>query len=180
MKKNKKLLTITITLLFVAALVCSLIWFLNYKNSSKISTKSPTGGINYSPATKDDLSRAEANKQRIIQEQNSSKQNSSSSSSLKTVTPLITYAGVYGDQVQIGARVNGIVESGGLCEATITKDGKSLTKTVSSVTDVSSTGCPEMSFQISGLPSKGDWSISVKYTSSTSSGTSTPKILKVD
>lgn len=142
----------------------------------KTANSTNSTGINMEPATPNDAKRAEENKQRIIdREKNLSQQ----STAKKTVIPTITYASQYKDDVEIDGFVDGVFEDGGKCTATFKKDGSSFAKSSPGVKNVSSVSCPAIVAEVGEFSSKGTWTITLSYESSTASGTSTPKNIEV-
>ncbi len=97
----------------------------------------------------------------------------------RSVTPSITYAGQYGDFVEIGAYVDGIFENNGTCTATLQKDGVILTKTVTAEKNVRSMDCPVMKFSKSEFTTNGLWTAKVAYSSETAKGTSQERQIEV-
>jgi len=78
-----------------------------------------------------------------------------------------------GHQLELGALVQAVSESGGTCTVTLTKDGHSVTASAPAEADVSSTGC--LGLTVSGDKlSSGSWKAAVSYSSAKRRGTSDP------
>jgi hypothetical protein len=148
------------------------------KQPDNKSHRPASGKTNLEPATKEDKQRADDNKKQIVQQE---AQNSPSSNpdSKKIVQPVITYAGQYGDSVEVGGNVGGIFEDGGTCTAVFTKDGIVITKTSTGFKNVNSVNCPTITANSTEFRPKGQWSVNLKYTSSTASGTSTSRDINI-
>lgn len=164
-KMNKKVLILLLVMLVAGGAAYYLI------SKDGPVTTDPTGGnVNLSPATEEDKKRAEDNKQRIINKQE--QETTQPTSGTKSVKPVITYAGQYGQNIEVGAYVGGIFEDEGTCTATFTQGARTITKSVQGVKDVNSVACPVMSVSVEDLQSKGIWSVVVNYSSSTARGDS--------
>jgi hypothetical protein len=160
------------------------VWYfaIHGKGYSAKQSREATDGINFDPATKEDNKRAEDNKDRIIENENqlANQSNSSGTDSKKVVKPTITYAGKFDNQVQVGAYVSGVFEDGGECTAEFTQGNLKFAKKVTAVKNVNSVDCPEMAANSSEFTNKGQWTVTVTYSSATASGTSEAKQLKVE
>lgn len=97
----------------------------------------------------------------------------------KLVKPVITYAGQYGGQVEVGGYVPGVFEDGGTCTAKFTNGGKTITKSVNSVKNVNSNDCPVMIAKNEEFSPRGTWSVTITYESTIAAGTSDPKSIEV-
>lgn len=146
------------------------------KTVAETAPSSTSDKINLSPATPAEKSEAEQNKDKIPSNQPSTQPTPStgSSGSKKSVKPVITNA----TSDNVSAYVSGIFEDGGSCTATFTKGTSTLSKTTSGFQNVSYTQCAPFDLD-SGYLSKGTWTVSVKYSSSTSEGTSDNKTIEV-
>lgn len=172
-----------IAVIAVVALASVFLYFYNIQRTEKnVFTPSNTDQpANLSPPTKEDGQRVNDNKNKIVERDESlnKQQNTPQNGGKKSVKPTITYAGAYGDTVEVGAFVDGIYEDSGTCTAVFTRDDLSLNKTVAAITDVKSVSCPMMSAQISEFQSKGIWLIKVKYDSPTATGISDTRNLEI-
>lgn len=183
MYKNKKIVLLIVFLALLGAVMTTLV-FVNNRSSPpvkkviKTNDSNPSEVVNFDPPTSEDTQRAQNNKNRIIDEQNSS--TTENSGSQKTVKPVITYAGLYNGEVQVGAYVSDTLDNSGICKAILTQGTTTLTKTVSAVTNANSMDCPEMVFAKSDLKTNGDWTVKVVYSSNSAAGTSDPKVIQVN
>lgn len=91
------------------------------------------------------------------------------------VTVSISYSGwnAASSEADVGAYVQGIVESGGTCTLTLTKAGRSVVATTTATPSASSTSCGRMAVAGSKL-SAGSWSAVASYRSPQHAGTSAP------
>lgn len=99
------------------------------------------------------------------------------SSGLYMVSPTVVGAGVSGENYYAKGYVAGITEDSGTCTYTFTSGGKSQTKTSDSRSDATTTVCPQVTVAKSLLPS-GQITVTLKYTSSTSYGTSPERVVQ--
>jgi cytoskeletal protein RodZ len=141
--------------------------------------QTPNSPINLKPATKQDKQRAEDNKSRIVKEETSQNSQPQTTNTKKSVTPTITYAGQYGDSVEVGGYVSGIFEDGGTCTATFTQNGASITKTSSGVENANSVSCPAITAKAEEFSPRGTWKVTLSYSSATASGVSESRNIEV-
>lgn len=94
---------------------------------------------------------------------------------LHQVTPVISFAGAgtVPGTFGVSGYVDGVVEEGGMCTATLTKGTTSMQQTRSASADASSTACGEVTFK-AGAVGSGTWAATLAYSSSTSRGESAP------
>lgn len=173
------LTALLILCLFVVAAVS-----FNHRNKAKDSalaatpptsnTKNPS--VNLSPPTPEEVKSGDETKKDIIANEQTTQPSTSPQN--VPVQPLLTYAGVYNDQVEVGAYVPGIFEEGGICTLTLTKDGKSKSTTVTAVRNVNSVDCPVMTVPRSELTA-GTWRAVVGYKSVKHIGESSVKEIEV-
>ena len=184
MFKHKKKIIIIVAIIFFAFIFS---FVLIKKNSQNNIQQSGTVGeetkINLNPPTQEDLKRAEENKQAIENRdqliENQKNQNSSPGA-IKTVKPVITYAGQYGQQVEVGGYVGDLFEDGGTCTAKFSKDGATpFSKSVQATKNANSVDCPVMIAKNDEFQTKGTWSVVVSYVSPNSTGYSDARTIEV-
>lgn len=174
MIKNKKyLILILVTLLALSGGALAYIKNRGNKNSDTTTTDA---NINYSPPTDQEKKDAEDNK-KIIDERESQR-TSSEKSSHKTVKPVIVSYGQVNDAVKVSARVPGVFEGDGTCTLTLTKNGVKVSQNKNASQNVSEMSCGFISISRSKLTA-GDWSATVSYKSSKTSGTSASVVVEV-
>lgn len=89
----------------------------------------------------------------------------------KKVNVGISYTGIEGENLEIRAFTNNVIEGTGTCIATVAKGNTNITAQSKAFIDVSSTICEPIKVSKSQL-SAGAWDITVRYKSPTSDGTS--------
>lgn len=177
MSKIKTKYLIIIAIFLTASVSFGLYYkFMTNKDSGTSSSNSPDNNIDYSPGTKEDQKEADQKKAQLS---SNNPQTPNNKSSGKNVKPIITYAGQFGSDIEIGGYVPGIMEDGGECTAQLKKDGVVLEKRVKSIRNANSVDCPAMIFELSKIPSKGIWSVTIAYYSSSASGVSEVKNLEI-
>lgn len=180
-RKNKKIkVLLIISLVFV--LTGTIYFFAQRQNQSSkeqtVATEDRSStDIDLSPATEEDKKRADENKEKIVQDIETQK-SSEPSTNLKKVSPIITYAGQYGDIVEVGGNVN-TLEDNGKCIAVFSNSSSSFERQVTAIRDAQSVNCPVISVPVKDFNPKGTWSVVLKYQSTTASGTSEIKNIEV-
>lgn len=182
MQQNKKIIIILVICVLVGVL--GLFVFKNNRESlltvSQPSTQEQQT-INLNPPTKEDADRRDQKKNEILDRERSIENQKPSSSGVKNpVKPVITYAGQYGSQIEVGAYVAGIFEDGGTCTAQFSNPGnESLVKKVQAVKSASSVDCPVIAVKTGEFATKGTWSVLVSYDSSSATGSSDARTFEV-
>lgn len=171
-KNKKKIITGALLLIIVGA---GLFYFYHAKNDAKDKTSSVNGvpatstdGINYQPATDSEKSDSE-NSKAAAEEQ--SKNDSSQTSGMKKVTPVVTYSGIYQGNVEVSSYVPGVLENSGKCTLTLTMGSKKVSQSKDASPNVSDMSCGLIKISESKL-SSGSWTGIVSYSSSKASGSS--------
>jgi hypothetical protein len=80
----------------------------------------------------------------------------------------------------VGAFASGVVEDGGICTSTFTQGTRSFTKNTNAIANVSYSQCGRVFLQPSDFPSKGQWTVVVKYESSAATGYSEVRQFNVE
>lgn len=178
-KPTKKLVLIALVLLLIVSGV-SYALLKRSNNNAQPSTEPPGSQekLNLDPPTAEDAQRVDENKQRIVERQEQ-EANQSPTAGKKTVTPVITYAGQYGQAVEVGGYVNGVFEDNGTCTTTFTLNSQTVKKSVQAVKNNNSVDCPVMAGDASEFPPKGKWIATLSYTSPTASGASAPREIEI-
>ena len=168
---NKKQLLLALLATIVLALAT-----LSYKNNRQstpaTTNTSGTESIDFGPPTDQDKKDAEAHKKQL----STAPDNTSSDA---RVTPVITSWGQSDGKVEVAARVPGILEEGGLCTLTLTRNDVSRTGTSNGIANVSEVSCGFIAIPRSSL-TVGEWFATVAYSSLKTSGKSEPKNIKVE
>jgi hypothetical protein len=178
-KITKKLIVISATALAVAVVGVLFTIRANHQASQVVLAPDNTDGINYEPATEEEKQQAEDNKDKLTDRINQESQQPTGSK--RQVNVQITSAEQTGSgEIEIYAYVSGVTENGGTCTALFTKDGEKVAKTSVGVQDATTTLCTPIRFPKTELPSTGNWSIVMGYTSSVAEGSSSPSEIKVN
>lgn len=144
---------------------------------AKSESNETNSNVDLSPPTDEDKKQAEDNKKRIVEEEDrlAARQENPS---LNNITPSITYAGQYGESIEVGAVVQ-VFEDGGKCTLTLFKDGFSVKKSVDAVKSSRSVDCPVMAVARTEINSIGVWSATVSYESPNFKGISNSRDIEV-
>lgn len=131
--------------------------------------------INSTPPTEEEKKSGDEAKTKIIENQPKTQ---TATNGQKSITPTITYAGQYGDQIEVGAYVNTIFEDGGICTLALSNGSASQIVSVDAVKNTSAVDCPVMIIKRS-LLSPGKWEATVTYKSNSASGISEKKAFEI-
>ena len=180
--KNRKLLGLGILIVLITAFIVASL--LNDSKKSEVVTtpeaQTQSSDIDLSPATAEDIARAEENKKKISDKIDSEKnQTQNPTTNQKQVKPTITYAGQYGDVIEIGGYVD-LFEDGGKCTAVFSNGSTSFSKEVNANKGAQSVDCPVMSASVNEFNPKGSWTVVLKYESANSVGTSDSRTIEVN
>lgn len=143
----------------------------NNQSPTSVITTGKEPPVNLDPPTKADAERVEDTKQKIVDKQSSGTGSTTLTGAKKTVKVAITYAGQYGQTVEVGAEV-AVFEEGGTCTIKFSLGTSSFTKTVQAIQNVNRVNCPAVIVNSSEFNPKGAWSVMASYSSNTSSGSS--------
>jgi cytoskeletal protein RodZ len=185
LKNKNTIILLAVLLVVLGALAYYQFVYKNRNNSSTISTSpsEPEKKINYGPPTEADKNQVDSNKEAIVKKDESTNTTTDTPSTTpttkKSVKPVITYAGVYGDNIEVGSYVNDVYEDGGTCTATFSLGSATFTKSVSAVKNVSNMSCPVIQVPKSQFNPMGNWTVKVSYDSANANGTSDNKIIEV-
>jgi hypothetical protein len=172
--KNKKVIVGVLALLILVGVG---FYFFQKNQNSEANPQVSDPTINLDPPTEEDLQRAEDNKKEIVAEQDKASANNSARAT-SSVKPVITYADQYGDVVEVGGYIS-LFEENGTCTATFTQGSKKITKAVKAVRNAQSTDCPVMAVPVSEFSPKGNYSVTINYSSPSTNGTSEARQITV-
>ena len=174
-KISRKILLISIIIVVAVGFFV----YVAYAQQNKDNTK-PRKPITYSGPTEQDKKDAEdENSPASTRENIESSNTNSTSASKKQVTPIITNASQSGQQVTINSYVSGIFEDGGTCVMKAAKGNNSFSRSVSAFADATTTSCSPLFIESSSFSEKGDWTITISYSSKTAEGTSATKTVTI-
>lgn len=158
------------TVIVGLVLVGAGLWFWhNGKEQPKVGKTSSGGYVNLSPATKAEKKETDSHKKALADGDDGASQQTSSASGKRQVTPIITSV----DQSSVRGLVQGVIEDGGVCTVTLTKDSQTVTKTSAGVADASYTTCSTI--ELEGAVTSGSWKAVLSYSSPTAEGKSNAK-----
>lgn len=96
---------------------------------------------------------------------------------LQEANVLVTNVGIFNNIVSASGMVTNLTEEGGICTYVFQKNSVSIEKKSKSLVNPTSLTCETVSFPVDELSERGDWSVSLKYTSNTATGVSPTKEL---
>jgi hypothetical protein len=180
-KKNRSSYTKTILLIGIALIaIASVAAYALSKRSNdtavtpQVSAKAAAPILK--PATPEEKQAATQNKEQIVQAQKTANP-ATKSDTPTTTTNTASVVIVNADKAGVSGYVSGVFEDGGTCTATATStSGTTTTKSSSGFQNASYTQCAPISWD--KQLTAGSWSITLKYVSATSSGTTT-KVVEV-
>lgn len=143
------------------------------KQTTSDNQGNATGTVDLSPPTEEEKQATQEEKQEKNQTQPTASTNASDGR--KNVTPLISYA----DASTVSAYIPGIFEEGGACTATFTYGDDKITQISKGFQNSNYTSCEPLTLQ-SPLNIKGEWEVTVSYSSTRSVGTSAATKIKVN
>jgi len=161
------------TLLVIVILAVGSLVYYHHNHSVKtdlvVDSKGST--VNMTPPNASDKQDVDQNKAALGSGSNN--QSGTSTDGKRSVSVVISYADLSGDDVQVNSYVSGIFEDGGTCTLTLTNGSKTVTKTGQGAGDASHTDCAPFSIPQSELGS-GSWKAVVSYSSNDADGASSP------
>jgi hypothetical protein len=95
-------------------------------------------------------------------------------------TPVITYAGQQGENLEVGGIITGVYESGGSCTVTVSKGTYVYTKTQQAIKNATTTDCQYFIIPLSDITESGTVQVSIKYDSPTAAGVSEQKAVTIE
>ncbi|MES1986673.1 MAG: hypothetical protein V4440_01340 [Pseudomonadota bacterium] len=130
--------------------------------------KTTPSGVRLSPPTDAEKASGDQAKDKIVQNKDgeTATPQPTTADGKKLVSVVITDAST----ANLTAYANGVLEDGGICTATFTQGTTIVTRTSSGFSNVSYTQCAPIT---PNLPTSGNWSVVVSYSSNTAEGTST-------
>ena len=182
MLKNTKNIKYIVIIIILAVLAGGIYYFIHSNQKGNLTesdanndSSSQASKVNYDPPTEQDKQEAEDNKQKIVD-----KSEQTTTPAGTNVTPVITYAGLYDGQIEVGGYIPNIFEEGGICSATLTREGSSsVNKSVNAVRGANSVDCPQITISSSDIPTKGAWSVTLSYKSNGYTGVSSARSIEV-
>jgi len=170
LRRNLKLLSV-IGIVALLVIGSALYITLNNRNDSQDNAQQTTSNsskVNLDPPTEQELTETDQHKDDLAN------QNPTPPTPIpgtkKSVQPIISYA----DKTTVNAYVPGIFEDGGVCTATFTQGSQTVSKTSEGFQNASYTQCAPFNSNLGS----GEWSVTVKYSSTNAEGSSTASNIK--
>lgn len=162
--KSRRVIAVVAALLFISIASIIAVTAGNDNQGKSVTTKpsSPSTGYNLSPATEQEKTETQQHKDSLNKPP---EQSTNASGQKKQVSVIITSA----TTDNINAYVSGVLEDGGTCTATLTKNNTTITKTASAFSNVSTTSCTPIKPE---FPTSGIWTVRVNYSSAFAEGNS--------
>lgn len=149
----------------------------------QVSTDNQTSSVEVSPPTEEDQKRVDEYKQDLDAqnktEKTSQQQSVASPGSKYQVTPVIISLSQSNDIISVNGFINGIVEDGGTCTVTLSKDSEKITQDSVGFNNASTTNCSPINISTRELSRSGEWSAILSYDSKMSAGVSEIKSIIV-
>lgn len=178
-KQNKKtaIIIASIVVLILIGVGISLYSTASHLNeSAKLQEETP--GVNYDPPTEQEVEEGQDAKKRAYDDaKKSSSDDESTTSNKRSVNVGISFADIYGANLEVRAFSNGIVDAG-TCTVRVAKGSDVITKKSDAFIDASSTQCMPVYIPVSDL-SSGIWLVTVSFSSANAQGTSDTVEVKV-
>lgn len=149
-------------------------WPFQTKESDTTSENRDVNQVDYGPPSKEDVEQSQTGKQNATNE-GSSQNNAtptSPSTTKKSVAVGISFADVVDNKVEIRAFTPSITEGGGICTAQLQKGSMVVSVSSEAFIDSSSSVCNPIYIDMSKFPEKGNWSLTVTYSSNSAEGVS--------
>jgi hypothetical protein len=178
-RTSKKVLLVLLSLLIVASFVIYALYIKN--NDDTVVNDSDDSFINYAPATEEERSDADLNKERIVaqKEDTQSAPSPRDVATKQTVTPVFGYIQQSeNSNIEANGYISEAIEEGGTCTLELTKDDVRVTTYMQARPSAQSTVCGLLAIDRSKL-SPGEWSATIVYSSASYEGTSQERKVKV-
>lgn len=169
-------------IVIAAAVVAGVVLWQNYSDKSYTTKNTPgDSSINYGPPTQAQQHPAGVNpKDKPSQAGNNSKNNTNQTDTKtkqKATVMITTWAQKHGDMT-VNGFVQEVVEDGGTCTLTLTKDGITRSESRPAKANATNTTCGENDIPVSQL-SPGTWQAVLSYSSTKYVGQSAPLSVEV-
>jgi cytoskeletal protein RodZ len=169
-KSHKKMLLTIIIVIVILVVFGSVIW-VKHKNTpatANTATSSYPAENNSNNARKESSSPAPTLNNGPT---SSTSQNSTTNNSLSNVSLTITRAGVVGNNLQVGTLIDG--STSGTCTLSVSQTGQTtITASDQETTENNSYVCPVFNLPLSKFPNQGSWNVSIVFSNSSGSVTS--------
>ena len=169
-KHIKYKIVITTIILALLIVLLSVIW-LTHKNTPATTN---TATSSYPAENNSNNARKESSSPALTLNNgptSSTSQNSTTNNSLSNVSLTITRAGVVGNNLQVGTLIDG--STSGTCTLSVSQTGQTtITASDQETTENNSYVCPVFNLPLSKFPNQGSWNVSIVFSNSSGSVTS--------
>ena len=172
-RRNKKRLVIVVTLMAIGGLTTVL--YLKYHRTSTAVPTIQTNTTTFTPPASIDQNKPQETTTDSKTSTNQPVNTSKNKSSKIVVAPTILSA----DKNGLNGFVSGIFEDGGICTAVFTRASQDITVSTTAFSNASYTSCAPIKLS-SPINISGNWSVVLKYSSTTADGSSSPYLFKVE
>lgn len=172
-KKQKKYLLLgVVAILFLVGGLVTFAATTNYWHFAELNSdgSNDTGPIiNYDPPTEEELNSSQDGKKNS---NNADSTQTREVSEIRQISVEVSYAEKIGTNLEIRAFTPDVIESDGICTATVTQGEQEVVKTSQGFVDATTTICEPINIPMSEFSTSGIWSVVVTYTSPNSTGIS--------
>jgi hypothetical protein len=170
LNSKRNLLALVVILLLVAGGAYYLLVLKDDGSNSDVATEK----IDLSPPTEAEIAETEQHKQNLAQ-----KDSETPDSQNQNVIPVIGFLHqAENKNVEANGYISGVMEEGGTCTLTLTKDGTKVSESRKSLNDAQSTICGLIVIPREKL-STGEWKATITYSTSKYQGTSEERSVQV-
>lgn len=187
-KRTRKSISKKPILLVIIAAVLIIGVFIAYK--SQRNANQPASGadttsvekIDLSPPTQEELKETADHKENLGSTPSTNTPPAAQPGGRNAVKPVITFADQTNNNtsLEVSSFIPSVVEEGGECTFTATKDSQTVTKKLGTLRSASSTSCKNFVIPSSEFAAKGSWKITVAYSSSVSYGVSDTSTVEIN
>lgn len=176
-KNNKKIVSFVMATALVVALITTYT-VVAYQKSfwpfmpDQTTINEPNNDINYDPPTQQEIEDSQDAKKNNLDDDEDNDSPTSTSGNLRHIEVGVAFADEINGQIEIRAFTPSVVESDGICTATLTKNSATVTKSSQAFIDSTTSVCQPIKIALSEFQQSGDWSLVVSYKSSKSQGKS--------
>lgn len=132
------------------------------KSSGTVQSERESDDINYEEPSDGEVAAGEE-----IKKEHQTEAENEGDTSVSNGSVFIVDAGQYGNEVEVRARVDGVVEDGGTCTYAFAGVGASFKKTQVATVNAKSTSCGSLVVAVSEFSAAGSWKVVVSYSGAT-------------
>jgi len=180
---HKTILLFIVFALFISIFIYGIVaknkdlWPFIKNESNSLINDDTTDSINYNPPTNQEIQEGQDIKKRNIE---SSEEDEDVSENIKTIVSVgVAFADVVDGKLEIRAFIPNVIESDGICTATLKKDESIIQESSSAFIDFKTSQCRPIYISVDRFKIKGSWSLTVSYKSDTSNGESEPTEINI-